>query len=97
MNLQFSLGHVENPYTKETVAIINRMVDDLREEFKLEMARNDELHFSRRYYCNDTFMIAIQRAATEREFLSNPKYVCWKTLDYLAYTDYYYTFEKDWG
>jgi hypothetical protein len=50
-----------------------------------------------RFDSNDSALARIMSAASEEEAMKNPEKWAWAALEDCAESDYWYTFEKDWG
>jgi hypothetical protein len=91
-----------SPYSMRAHSTFYAMIDASRELFRKEFnhALSDEQRYElkdgSRFKCNDKCYSALKDRYTEEMFLNMPIRCIQSILESMAYTDYYYQYEKNW-
>jgi hypothetical protein len=94
-------GYSSNAYEyshtakQQAFELFNELRPILRQELKKRFSV--DLHAGRRFENNDSVSLRLFSAATEQDFLENPRQWAWAALEECAEADHWYTYEKDWG
>jgi hypothetical protein len=98
------LGSLEFPYwSDKTREMIRKKIPERRTLFRKEFhhalahEREFELKDGYRFRDDERILTKLERAYGEKETLLRTDHLIDKMLESMAYGDYYYTYEKDWG
>jgi hypothetical protein len=98
------LGSIDAPYwSDKTRELVKNRIPERRAIFVKEYAhalayeREYELKAGSRFRDDDRILSRLERANAEKDALLNTDLLIDKMLESMAYGDYWYTYEKDWG